>query len=33
MRKLLRVNSEFGKFVGYEINAQKLIAFVYTNNE
>ena len=24
---------EFGKVVGYKINAQKSLAFLYTNNE
>ena len=24
---------EFGKVAGYKINTQKLIAFLYTNNE
>ena len=25
--------TEFGKVVGYKINAQKSLAFLYTNNE
>ena len=32
-RKLLEVISEFGKVAGYKINAQKSLAFLYTNNE
>ena len=31
-RKLLELISEFGKVAGYEINTQKSIAFLYTNN-
>ena len=32
-RKLLELISEFGKVAGYELNAQKSVAFLYTNNE
>ena len=32
-RKLLEQISEFGKVAGYKINAQKSLAFLYTNNE
>ena len=32
-RKLLELISEFGKVVGYKINTQKTLAFLYTNNE
>ena len=32
-RKLLELINEFGKVAGYEINAQKSLAFLYTNNE
>ena len=32
-RKLLDLINEFGKIAGYEINAQKSLAFLYTNNE
>lgn len=32
-KKLLDVINVFGKVVGYKINIQKLIAFLYTNNE
>ena len=32
-RKLLELISEFGKVAGYKINAQKSLAFLYTNNE
>ena len=32
-RKLLELINEFGKVVGYKINAQKSLAFLYTNNE
>ena len=32
-RKLLELNNEFGKVVGYKINAQKSLAFLYTNDE
>ena len=33
MRKLLVLINEFGKVAGYKINAQKSLAFLYTNNE
>ena len=32
-RKLLELISEFSKVVGYNINTQKALAFIYTNNE
>ena len=32
-RKLLEVINEFGKVAGYKINAQKSLAFLYTNGE
>ena len=32
-RKLLDLINEFGKVVGYRINMQKSIAFLYINNE
>ena len=32
-RKLLELINEFGKVSGYKINAQKYLAFLYTNNE
>ena len=32
-RKLLELINEFGKVVGYKINAQKSLAFLYTNDE
>ena len=32
-KKLLYLISEFGKVVGYKVNIQKLMAFLYTNNE
>uniref|UniRef100_A0A8D1PRN6 Reverse transcriptase domain-containing protein n=1 Tax=Sus scrofa TaxID=9823 RepID=A0A8D1PRN6_PIG len=32
-RKLLELINEFGKVAGYKINTQKLIAFLYVNNE
>ena len=32
-RKLLELINEFGKVPGYKINAQKSLAFLYTNNE
>ena len=32
-RKLLELISEFGKFAGYKINAQKSLAFLYINSE
>ena len=32
-RKLLELSNEFGKVAGYKINAQKLLAFLNTNNE
>ena len=32
-RKLLELINEFGKFAGYEVNAQKSLEFLYTNNE
>ena len=31
-KKLLEVINEFSKIAGYKINAQKLVAFLYTNN-
>ena len=32
-RKLLELINEFVKVSGYKINAQKSLAFLYTNNE
>ena len=32
-RKLLELINEFGKVAGYIINAQKSLAFLYTNDE
>ena len=32
-RKLLELITEFGKVAGYKINAQKSLAFLYTNDE
>ena len=32
-QKLLELIHEFSKVTGYKINAQKLVAFLYTNNE
>ena len=32
-RKLLELSNEFGKVEGYKINAQKSLAFLYTNDE
>ena len=32
-RKLLELINEFGKVAGYEINAQKALAFLYSNVE
>ena len=32
-RKLLDLINEFGKVAGYNINAQKSLAFLYTNDE
>ena len=32
-RKVLELINEFGKVAGYKINAQKLLAFLYTKNE
>ena len=32
-RKLLEVINKFGKVAGYKINAQKSLAFLYTNDE
>ena len=32
-RKLLELINEFGKVAGYKINAQKSLAFLYTNYE
>ena len=32
-RKLLELVSEFGKVAGYKINAQKSLAYLYTNDE
>ena len=31
--KLLELINEFGKVAGYKINAQKSLAFLYTNDE
>ena len=33
IRKLLELISELSKVAGYRINAQKSLAFLYTNNE
>ena len=33
IRKLPELINEFGKVAGYKINAQKSLAFLYTNNE
>ena len=33
IRKLLELISEFSKVDGHEINTQKSLAFLYTNNE
>ena len=33
IRKFLELISEFSKVAGYKINTQKLLAFLYTNNE
>ena len=33
IRTLLELIHEFGKVSGYKINTQKLMAFLYTNNE
>ena len=32
-KKILELINEFGKVAGYKINAQKSLAFLYTNNE
>ena len=32
-RKLLELSNEFSKVAGYKINAQKALAFLYTNNK
>ena len=32
-KKLLKIISEFSKVVGYKMNTQKSVAFLYTNNE
>uniref|UniRef100_A0A8D0UD54 RNA-directed DNA polymerase n=1 Tax=Sus scrofa TaxID=9823 RepID=A0A8D0UD54_PIG len=32
-QKLLELSNEFRKVAGYKINIQKLVAFLYTNNE
>ena len=32
-RKLLEIINEYSKIVGYKINTQKSLAFLYTNNE
>ena len=31
--KVLELTNEFGKVAGYKINAQKSLAFLYTNDE
>ena len=33
IRKLLELISEFSKVMGYKINTQKSLTFLYTNNE
>ena len=33
IRKLPELISEFSKVIGYKINTQKSLAFLYTNNE
>ena len=33
IRQLLELNSEFSKVEGQEINTQKSLAFLFTNNE
>ena len=33
IRKLLELTSEFSKVAGYEINTEKSLAFLCTNNE
>ena len=33
IRKLLELISEFNRIVGYKLNTQKSLAFIYTNNE
>ena len=33
IRKLLELIGEFSKVAGYKISIQKLLAFLYTNNE
>ena len=33
IRKLLELISEFSKVVGYKVNTQKSLAFLYTNNK
>ena len=33
IRKLLELISEFSKVMGYKVKTQKLLAFLYTNNE
>ena len=32
-RKLLELINEFGRVAGYKINAQKSLAFLYSNDE
>ena len=32
-RKLLELINEFGRVAGYKINAQKSLAYLYTNNK
>ena len=32
-KKLLELINEFGKVAGYEINIQKSVAFLHTNNK
>ena len=33
IKKLLELISEFSKAVGYKVNTEKSLAFLYTNNE
>ena len=33
IKKLLELITEFSKVIGYKVNTQKSLAFLYTNNE
>ena len=32
-QEVLKLNNKFSKLIGFKINIQKLVAFLYTNNK